>query len=457
MLADRRLPRSFLLVAFLAAEIFYGAAVAILADDSYLVLVAIVGLAVIIATFIDPMYGLYAFMVTMFAEQLLLISSVTLTKLIGIFVFGVWLIRSLAHKHVEIKIPKHTWIIILFAAWGLLSVMWASSEQRVFERLQVLLPNILLYILLVNLLNSPKRVQGIITVLIISGTGLALLTLFYLFSGKLTAGRVAVYEVSGQDPNSLALYLLPNVALMIALFGQKIQALNKLFIVCGLLISALAILATGSRGALIALAIIFLLGSMLNQKVWPLMFLVLIAVGVGTLFFLPPTYINRLQSIVTLSDRGAARLYIWLVGLQMIQAHPLLGVGLGNYSIAWNHFLPITPSVSGAIWAFKTSKGSHNIFLNAFSELGVIGFVLFTAWIGISVKQGWSALMGLKKATAHYMAAWSSGVWLGLIAMVIAGFFLDMQYRKYFWVLLALTHVCYELSRIHQAKDMPTK
>jgi len=263
--------------------------------------------------------------------------------------------------------------------------------------------------------------------------------------------------VSGQDPNSLALYLLPNVALMIALFGQKIQALNKLFIVCGLLISALAILATGSRGALIALAIIFLLGSMLNQKVWPLMFLVLIAVGVGTLFFLPPTYINRLQSIVTLSDRGAARLYIWLVGLQMIQAHPLLGVGLGNYSIAWNHFLPITPSVSGAIWAFKTSKGSHNIFLNAFSELGVIGFVLFTAWIGISVKQGWSALMGLKKATAHYMAAWSSGVWLGLIAMVIAGFFLDMQYRKYFWVLLALTHVCYELSRIHQAKDMPTK
>jgi len=89
---------------------------------------------------------------------------------------------------------------------------------------------------------------------------------------------------------------------------------------------------------------------------------------------------------------------------------------------------------------------SHNIFLNVQSELGVIGLFLFSAFVAMSIRSGLLAVMNLRRAGSPQMAALALAVWLNLVGILVAGLFVDLQYWKLFWLLLALPEVMRRLS-----------
>ncbi|MBI4375231.1 MAG: O-antigen ligase family protein [Elusimicrobia bacterium] len=60
----------------------------------------------------------------------------------------------------------------------------------------------------------------------------------------------------------------------------------------------------------------------------------------------------------------ALRLPLFLIALQIIFEHPLLGVGLGGYGLA--------------AYGIDEHNYPHNLFLEAFAETGVFGFLLFS-------------------------------------------------------------------------------
>jgi hypothetical protein len=80
------------------------------------------------------------------------------------------------------------------------------------------------------------------------------------------------------------------------------------------------------------------------------------------------------------------------------------------------------------------------------SELGVIGSILFTVFLGMTVKSGLVATMNLRRAGAPRMAALATAVWLSLVGILVMGLFLDLQYWKLFWLLMALPEVMRRLS-----------
>ena len=57
--------------------------------------------------------------------------------------------------------------------------------------------------------------------------------------------------------------------------------------------------------------------------------------------------------------------------------HPLLGVGIGNFPVV----LALNPSAS------KAGASAHNLYLNFFAELGVLGFVATSLFIVVIIKK----------------------------------------------------------------------
>ena len=108
---------------------------------------------------------------------------------------------------------------------------------------------------------------------------------------------------------------------------------------------------------------------------------------------LPASVVSRIESvtdeIVAFSDvRGVditpenyanvERLAHWQAALNMAQANPWLGVGFGNYEIAYPHYNLLN-------WQLALGH-AHNYYLNVFAEAGMIGLVGYLAlWVSVMV------------------------------------------------------------------------
>lgn len=89
------------------------------------------------------------------------------------------------------------------------------------------------------------------------------------------------------------------------------------------------------------------------------------------LFALSPTWQQRAVTALQ-SANGGERAQAWGMGVQIIRAHPILGVGFGNYEQAARPILP--PEMSEVL-----TTSSHNLALTVWAETGVVGLLLYVA------------------------------------------------------------------------------
>jgi O-antigen ligase len=100
-----------------------------------------------------------------------------------------------------------------------------------------------------------------------------------------------------------------------------------------------------------------------------------------TLFFAfaPQHVIDRLASIKQGSqERSAnARIISWTVATRMIEANPLLGVGLRNFQNHWERHVEGLPVAKGGF-----AYVAHNSYLQIWAEAGTPAFVIYLALLG---------------------------------------------------------------------------
>lgn len=116
-----------------------------------------------------------------------------------------------------------------------------------------------------------------------------------------------------------------------------------------------------------------------------------------------PSTVERLQSSVR-EDAGVnIRLLLWGIGLEMLRAHPLQGVGANNYDIAYpearrrfsaRHL--DTPFVNSE--EQNLAVYAHNEYIQLAAELGVIGFTLLIVFYVLLAHFFWRALRHPRKA-----------------------------------------------------------
>ena len=236
---------------------------------------------------------------------------------------------------------------------------------------------------------------------IVAGVAEALLgcVQYVLATGLLGPGgaNIRVFGTFDQ-PNPFGGYLnlsLP-IALALTLFGRD----PRMRWVAGgaSMLMLFALYLSDSRGALLGLvAALIVLGAV----GWRVERQVIIALLVGLplaliawfTHIIPASIENKLLAQFRVNDVSLnaqlndanystiERLAHWVAGLRMFQAHPLLGVGAGNYDAAYQRY-----KVPG--WD-ESLTHAHNYYINAAAETGALGLLAFLAMIAIAIWVAW--------------------------------------------------------------------
>ena len=111
------------------------------------------------------------------------------------------------------------------------------------------------------------------------------------------------------------------------------------------------------------------------------------------------------------ADRNVAtRLVLWDMSWKMFLDHPLLGVGMGDYSAEAERRL--------AQRHVRTTVDSHNIYLQLLATRGLLGFIPFVAYVVVLVMSLWKLS---RRATTGSLARHYAIGALGATAAVLVG------------------------------------
>jgi O-antigen ligase len=197
----------------------------------------------------------------------------------------------------------------------------------------------------------------------------ALGTKIALAEGGLARLRSVYYS-----PNSVALYLGRLWPLLVAgsLWGPSPHRRRWLAVV--LAIVSVALVLTFSRGALLLglPAAVLVMGWWAGGRYrWAALALA----GAGALALVPLMSVPRFASLLdTAVGSTFVRLELWRSTLAMIQDHPVLGVGPGQFANAYR-----TRYILPTAWSEPDLTHPHNIVLDHLTRLGVPGLLAFGA------------------------------------------------------------------------------
>jgi O-antigen ligase len=137
------------------------------------------------------------------------------------------------------------------------------------------------------------------------------------------------------------------------------------------------------------------------------------------------------------ADGGTGRTDIWKVGLRMVKAHPVRGVGSGNFKISSIHYV-LQPGTIRYDYFIGHPKVAHNMYLHVLAELGIVGLLLFMSIIGFAVNCAFRAAKKFAASGDEDLDLLTRAVMLAVLGMLAADFFLSGQLSKQLWLLLGL-------------------
>lgn len=143
----------------------------------------------------------------------------------------------------------------------------------------------------------------------------------------------------------------------------------------------------------------------------------------------------------------AERFVYWVAGWNIFNAHPLLGVGLGNAGFYFQHALPAygwsLPEVMQVYFREAALPNIKSLWVRLLAETGIVGFSSFVAWCYVMVRTAWS--MRLNTHIPFKVIGWC-GLFV-LVAFVTEGFSTDTFALPYLWISLGIVSAAGALLR----------
>jgi O-antigen ligase len=309
-----------------------------------------------------------------------------------------------------------------------LSYFWALNTEIAVYRLPVLALLLFLYFAAASIRPTEKEMATIIWLVILGGFLGAAIGLYGFSRGELP------HQLSGRetlatsdrvtDPNILGASLILPLSLAVCQLLSSRTWPRRLLLFGLVGVIGASTLATMSRGAMAAIATVFIVllwrSGARRRVLLPLVIM-------GGIVMSMPAVQKRLM--LTQVDRGAGRLDIWQVGLSAFRHYALFGAGQDCFPYAFNQYAQTAPHYVGV------GRAPHNIYLGTGVELGLVGLLLLLGAIVrhlLLAAKGSHAVRdeGLRLQLVSYEAA--------LWGLLVCGFFLDLQWEEYFWLPLML-------------------
>lgn len=337
---------------------------------------------------------------------------------VGLILYAVFVILQLIHTALQRNLAHMLQTSRVYVPIGLILVVFGvnlASSTSPAAWLNEWLKWLIVLSLVVLMLMHKSSWRQVIAILVAAGVANALIGLYIFFGGSgadhlLILDRFfRAFGTFGQ-PNPFGGFLGMLLPLAVAMALGDVIAIwqrwrsrlplwsyhwvSLVYFGCSSALLMMAIVASWSRGAWLGVVAAFgVMSVVLPHRNWQRLSLVVTGtLMLAILWFgglLPQSVVNRIASsaedllafedargvdITTENYAVVERLAHWQAALNMAEAAPYLGVGLGNYEVVYEEFRLLN-------WDEPLGH-AHNYYLNVFGEVGIVGLVAYIAfWI----------------------------------------------------------------------------
>lgn len=300
------------------------------------------------------------------------------------------------------------WPMGLYLALGLLSITYV-------QHLGSAIPKIVQWlnfgaVLVVTTVMRPSRpiIKAAIGALLLVEAILGCIAIGTTLSRGLSEAGLYILDF---HKNALGLYMALALPILLARFLWPLNAATRRNTILLLLPVAAGLILSGSRGAWVAtlVAIVVLVAYRSWKTSLTVLLLLPLFLYIGG--WLLPESFTRTSEIINGTGTVGGRYIYWLDAWHIYLAHPLTGVGIGNYLSISNYI--------GPLGNYNTTD-PHNVILRVLAELGPLGLACFLAIWALIGKQ---ALQNNRVLTSPDLQALNAGLSAAIVCYIVSSMF----------------------------------
>lgn len=407
---------------------------------------AVVGIAAIMLIALFPTLGAVGFLFAALFDSIQILPSFgtasTVSKGLGAVVIVGWIssltIGRLDSRRIATVFGSRVLILAaLFVSWLLVSLEWTASFQAGVGRAITLGLLFVSTIVVATSITTTSGLRLVASFHVALSAVLGLANVVQYATGTRQVASLssdAPLRVAGllNDPNEFAMLQVVAFSVGLCLYFVHAHNLYRILVVLACIIIATSVLTTVSRGGTLSLAVVSFVWLLTLPRRWLPLMLVL-AGGVAW----TGLDLGVFDAVLQRSNSTARdpRFLLWNVALQLWEANPLIGLGLGSFPQAFyqNEYL------SGQVY-FRRPMVAHNMYLHIATETGIIGLLLFLLVVLSALWALWQAskVVGLGSSERNWIFR---GYMIGLFGFLVGSFFLSAQYEKMLWMSIGLAIV----------------
>lgn len=400
----------------------------------------IVGIVLAAGIFISPIFGLAltVILIPVSTQQTLggsflgIFSMATPIKIIGSLTFISALMHYGGKKGIWnfLKKPQMRYFF-LFLIWVLICG-FAQPGFATRENFTMFTSNAILGVTMIILLAEIKKFRLALWFIIMSIFFICVKTVLSHLATDRAGG-------TGYGPNEFAIMILPFIAIT---FFMSLAEKNKTLKIILLGIAAIilfALISTVSRGGIVGLGGMLLISTFKAKRkiiaillvcIMAVLFLNIMPAGLRERF--EKTQVSEYAYGIGVGDIDSStrRYNLSLAAWRMFLAHPIFGVGVGNYFYENRNYAPVYPG------------RAHNMYLEIMAELGIIGLLLFLGIIFYTSR----CLNKIIKNNSVF-SGYARGLYIGLAGFLVTGIFLHAQQDRILWFIVFMSAA---LERIYE-------
>jgi putative inorganic carbon (HCO3(-)) transporter len=394
-------------------------------------LLTILIIALLPSAFITPFLGVLVWSWVSFMSPHRLVWGIGDALPWAVIVGSVGIAGWLVSERRRIPIDATTVLLAVLAILFTISTYYSLVPDVAWVKWEAILKEFVFFFITAALLTNRVRVQALMWIMVISIS-------FYGIKGGvftlLTGGNYRVWgpadsEIS--DNNQLAAALVMTLPLINYLGRQSKLEIIRLGSRISMGFSLLSILASYSRGAVVALTAMVLW--LLRHSKHKLIAAVVIGVTLGgAVTFMPSDWVARIASIQNYEQDASAegRLQIWGVAIKIALARPLTGGGF---------YAPYTQSVVDQFSPGIQARAVHSIWLEVLSENGFPAFFVWTALMIVGLA---NCRTIIRRTNDIPELRWANDLAhmsiVAIIGYAVGGSFLSLTYWDFYFTLLVV-------------------
>jgi O-antigen ligase len=297
---------------------------------------------------------------------------------------------------------------------------------------------LLIYFVMTTMfLDTPRRLKALVRTVVIFGFLLAAFGLTQSFTTDGT--RVYWFRQLTQSQafgpfinrHHFAGYMELALAMPLGLLiSGALESYKRPLYAFAVVVMAMSLVATNSRGGIISLGAEIFFVLVVGGFTWrrhkdqpraqrirsalmrgaAAMAIVLVLLG-GALVVSGPEVFTRFLGTPVAEDPTQGRAHFWNVTLDVIKAHPLLGSGLGSFSVIYTRY-----DTRNGIFRLEQA---HNDYLQTLSDAGILGGLLGTAFIVMLFRRGFAR----RDTHDKFRRGVTTGALAGCFAVLVHSFF----------------------------------